>query len=294
MKHHLIKAVSVALLLFVINISISFAGGISSPPITEKRLSNGLEAVIIENHELPVVYMKLVIAAGSARDPGGKEGLANFTAGMLKRGTESRSTTEIAEQIDFVGGSININVDRDATYIAINLLVKHIDTGMELLSDIILNPKFDTGEIEKYRKQILNGIIASKENPNAVCAENFNKLLFGSHPYGHPARGISKSVSDISRDDLVDYYKTFIRPNNSFIVVSGDVNPGELIPKISRYFDEWNSRNIPVMMTTSPATPEGRNILLIDKPDATQTHVRFGAFGISRQSEIYYPFISEP
>ena len=277
------------LLLFSINVS-ALCGGISMPPVTEKSLPNGLELALVENHELPVVYMKLVVASGSMRDPEGKEGLASFTANMLKRGTESRTKNAIAEEIDFIGGKMDIAANRDAVEITVELLTGHMDAGISVLSDMMLNPVFDSSEIEKYKKQVLNAIIQSKENPYRVCSENFNRLLFGDHPYSHPVRGYKESVESITRDDITGFYGDYIRPNNSFLIVAGDIDPGVILPALETAFGSWKKKVIPPLSITTPPVPDGRKILLIDKPDATQSHIFFGTIGITRQSEYYYPF----
>jgi len=267
------------------------AGDITMPPITEKTLPNGFEIVIIENHELPVVNTRLVIGSGSMRDPAGKEGLAQFTANMLKKGTESRSANKVAEEIDFVGGRMDVSVDRDAVTIITELLTRHLDVAVSVLSDMINNPVFDTEEIERYRKQVLNGILQSKENPDVICAENFDRLLFGNHPYGHPVRGNRESVESLTRDDIAGFYDDFIRPNNSFLILSGDVYPDSIFPFIEDAFGAWERKEIAPLSVSTPPVPEGRKILLIDKPDASQSQIRFGSFGITRKSEQYYPFM---
>ena len=269
----------------------AYCGGITMPPIAESTLPNGLDLILVENHELPVVYMNLMVAAGSVRDPVSKGGLAGFTANMLKKGTASRSANDIAGEIDFVGGKLEISVNRDAIEIAAELLKKHIDVGISIISDIMINPAFDSSEIERYRKQVLNGILQSKENPYVICSENFNRLLFGQHPYAHPVRGDRESVAGLTRDDIVGFYANYIRPNNSFLIVAGDIDPDDIIPKLEKAFSRWKRNDITPLFITTPAFPDGRKILLIDKPDATQSHIIFGSFGITRQSEYYYPFL---
>jgi zinc protease len=261
------------------------------PPTTQKNLPNGLELVLIENHELPLVHITLVVAAGSMRDPEGKEGLASFTANMLKRGTESRSRNDIAGEIDFIGGRMDISADRDAVEITVDFLSKHMHVGISVLSDMVLNPVFDSTEIEKYRKQVLNAIIQSRENPHIVCSENFNRLLFGDHPYAHPVRGYKESLEGISQNDIAGFYEDYIRPNNSFLIVAGDMEPDSVLPTLESAFVSWKGKAIPPLSISTPSSPDGRKILLIDKPDATQSHVMFGSFGITRKSEYYYPFL---
>ncbi|MEE9553185.1 MAG: pitrilysin family protein [candidate division Zixibacteria bacterium] len=271
--------------------AVSFAGDIKLPPITEKTLENGLEIIIIENHELPVVYFNMVMASGSICDKPGKEGLANFTANMISKGTETRTAVGIAEEIDFVGGSLTGSADRDAIYINSGVLVRHFDVALNLLSDIIINPVFSDEEIERLRKKTLSEIIQSKDNPSKVCANAFDTELFGSHPYGHPLAGTKESLEEIGRDDVVGFYDTYFRPNNSFLVIAGDIEPVAAIERVSEFFDNWEKKSIPQTHVTSPAAVEGKRVLLIDTPDATQTYIRFGNFGITRQSDDYYSFM---
>jgi zinc protease len=210
---------------------------------------------------------------------------------MLKKGTASRTANKIADEIDFVGGQMDISVDRDAITVVTQLLNKHLDVAVSILSDMALNPVFDPEEIERYRKQVLNGILQSKENPRVVCSENFDGLLFGNHPYGHPVRGNKESVRSFTRDDIFGFYNDYIRPNNTFMIISGDIDPDDIISRLETAFGGWERNEIKPLSITTPPVPEGRKILLIDKPDASQSYIRFGSFGITRQSEQYYPFL---
>jgi zinc protease len=268
-----------------------FAGDVKLPPITEKTLDNGLLVVVVENHELPVVYMKMVVVAGSLYDTKELGGLASFTADMIRKGTNARTAVEIAESIDFVGGSLNSSASRDAIYVNTNVLVKHFDIALDLLSDIILNPVFDEDEIERKRKKTLSEIIQSKERPSTVCANAFSEMLFRVHPYGHPVIGTRESVGNIAKDDIVNFYETYFRPNNSILLIAGDIEPNDAVARIADAFRGWQKAEIPDLSTTSFIVPEGHEILLIDKPDATQTYIRFGNFGITRDNDDYYSFL---
>jgi zinc protease len=267
---------------------VSYASEVKLPPITEETLANGLVVVVIENHELPTVTMRMVVRAGSAFDPRGNEGLANFTSDMLRKGTATRPATQISEEIDFVGGSLGASADRDAITVSSGVLVRHLDTGLGLLADVILHPVFDTTEIERLRKQTQSAIIQSKDDPNTLNVKGFNELLFGEHPYGHPVIGTEASVAAFTRDDIVKFYNDFFHPNNAFLVVAGDIKPGEIFEKIGRAFAEWKSASSPQIDPVYPPSPQGYKILLINKPDATQTQIRFGHFGITRQDPDYY------
>jgi zinc protease len=265
------------------------AAEVKLPPITEDTLSNGLVVVAIENHELPTVTMRMVVKSGSAYDPAGKSGLADFTASLLRMGTDSKKATEIAKEIDFVGGSLSGSADRDASYIGSEVLLKHLDVAMGLLSDIILHPAFDTSEIERMRQQNISGIIQSKDDPNTICATGFNELLFEDHPYGHPSGGTEKSMAAITKVDITKFYADYYHPNNAFFVVAGDIVPQQIFDAVSSKFGDWKKADIPPLNLQQPPGPKGHTIWLVNKEDATQTQIRFGNFGITRQNPDYYP-----
>lgn len=269
----------------------AYAAEIKLPPITEDTLSNSLVVVMVENHELPTITMRMIVKSGSAYDPQGKGGLADFTAGLLRMGTKSMDATQIAEAIDFVGGSLDAGADRDAISVNCNVLTKHLETGLSLLADIIKNPVFDTSEVERQRNQVLSGIIQSKDDPNTLVDEGFDKFLFDGYPYGHPTEGTDSTVSAITRDDILTFYKNYFHPNNAFLVVAGDVRPESDLPKITKAFSDWQSAPIPAMTFPEPTPPKGYKVLLINKPDATQTNIRFGNVGITRKNPDYYALL---
>jgi zinc protease len=280
-----------AILLILFGFTFAYASEVKLPPITEDTLANGLVVVVVENHELPTITMRMVIRAGAANDPGDKGGLADFTASMLRNGTKSKTGPQISDAIDFVGGSLGAGADRDAINASAGVLVKHFDVGLELLADIILHPVFDTSEIERHRNEVISGIVQSKDDPNTLCDRGFDQMLFGNNPYGHPTEGTETSVKGITRDNIVNFYNTYFRPNNAFIVVAGDVKPDQIVPKITQAFGEWQKGEVPTMTWTLPQQPKGYQILLINKPDATQTNIRFGHLGITRQDPDYYPVL---
>ncbi len=280
-------------ILIVFGFAYAYGVEVKLPPITEDTLSNGLVVVAIENHELPTISMRMVVRSGSSYDPQGRGGLADFTAGLLRQGTKSKSAIQIAEAIDFVGGSLGAGADRDAINVSCDVLAKHLEVGLGLLSDIILNPAFDTSEIDRQRKQILSGIIQSRDDANTLCEDGFNETLFGNYPYGHPNEGTEETVKAITRDDIIGFYNMYFHPDNAFLVVAGDVKPDEIIPKIDKAFGEWkkSSGSIPSLAMQELVPPKGYKILLINKPDATQTNIRFGHVGITRQNPDYYPML---
>ena len=282
----------VLILTFILTVPTGLlSSDIKLPPIDEKIFDNGLEVVVIENHELPVVSMRMVIKSGSAFDPAGKAGLASLTAGLLRKGTKSRTATEVAEAIDFVGGSLSGSANRDASNISCSVLLKHLGVGLDVLSDIILNPAFADDEIERLRNQKLSSIMQSKDNPSSLCTKGFNKVLFDEHPYGQPTIGTENTLSAVTANDIKAFYKSYYKPNNAIFVVAGDIKPEDIFKAVEEVFGKWQKGEIPAITFPEVSPPKDYSILLIDKPDATQTNIRFGHFGINRNDKDYYSLL---
>jgi len=262
---------------------------IKLPPIERIDLDNGLKVIVIEHHELPVVAFRLVLKSGSAGDPEGKGGVADLTAGLLRKGTKTRNATQIAEEIDFVGGDLDAGSGLDATYANCQVLAKHFDVGLDLLSDIVLNPTFKDEEIERLRKQTLAAIKQQKVDPGTVADEKFTEFLFGAHPYGRPSEGTEQSVAAITRDDIVGFHKTHYVANNAILAVVGDVKPKDAIAKVKAKFGRWNSGDVPQPVVTEPPPVKGYQVLLVDKPDLTQTYICMGHLGIEKKHPDSFP-----
>jgi zinc protease len=257
---------------------------IKLPPIKKTMLDNGLKVIVIEQHELPVVAFRLILKSGSACDPTGKAGLADLTAGLLRKGTKTRTATQVAEEIDFVGGSLDAGADRDATYASCRVLSKYFDTGLGLLSDIILNPTFNQEEIDRLQKQTLASIQQQKDDPGNVAGEKFREFVFGDNPYGLPTEGTEESVPALTRDDIVNFHKKYYVPSNAVLAVVGDVKNADVLKKVKAKFSSWSGA--PVTLPTLPEPPaiKGYQIRLVDKSDLTQTYIELGHLGIDRKN----------
>jgi zinc protease len=286
-----VNTILIAFLLFLTsgNFGNTFAQEIKLPEIKKEILDNGLKVIVIEHHELPVVAFRLVLKSGSAYDPAGKAGLADLTAGLLRKGTKTKNATQIAEEIDFVGGTLGAGADWDATFATCRVLNKYFDTGLDLLTDIILNPTFKEDEIERLRRQTLAGIMQQKDDPGSVAEENFRKFVFGEHPYGQPREGTEESVSGITREDIVNFYETYYVPNNAILAVVGDVKTADVLKKVKSKFGSWEKREFATPNFVQPPQIKGHQILLVDKPDLTQSYIKIGHFGIDRKSPDYFP-----
>ncbi len=256
------------------------------PSYFEKVLPNGLKVIVVEDHEQPIVYISFVVRSGSTYD-GDLPGLASVTAELLTKGTKTRTATQIAEEIDFVGGSLNATASWDATNINVLVLKKYLGVGMDILQGVVLNPTFPDEELERIRTQRLASIKQAKAEAGYLAGVRFSKELFGNHPYANEIGGNEESIQKISRDDIVKFYKKHFIPNNSFIIFAGDITPKEAVPLVEKYFSKWEKSENPHQKFQTVNDVAQTKVVIVDKPGAVQSAIRIGHLGIDRKNKDY-------
>ena len=273
------------LLLFVNTIPVS-------AEIKPKKIvmKNGLTVLLIERHSLPIVSIVALVKAGSINDPQDKAGLANLTASLLDEGTESRSSAQISEEIDFIGASLDLSAGRDFTTAHTKVLTKDTEKGFDLLSDILLHPLFNPQEIERVRNLILGSIHAEKDDPMVIAGRSFNRLIFGDHPYRNPVNGTADTVKMLRREEMISFYQGHYAPSNTLLAIVGDVTEHVAIGLVDRYFAKWAN---PTLTARGPLSPvpsgfQSKKIDLIDKA-TVQSSVLIGHLGIDRKNPDFFP-----
>jgi len=250
-------------------------------PLYRDSLPNGLVVLTYEDHRLPMVDLSLVCRSGAAFDPSGKVGTADLTADMLTRGTKTMSADSLASLVEFLGAEVNSGADHDAATVSGRLLSKDLDQGLDLLADAVLNPSFDSKEFAQLKGQALAGARRRLDNPGALVGDEFNRLLYGDHPYARPASGDTGSLPRISRQDLLDFYGTHFKPNNCFLVAVGDLERTRLVQAAKERFGAWQPAAVPRVSPAAPAFPDRVKVKLITRPDMNQTYIEFGHPGTS-------------
>jgi zinc protease len=259
------------------------------PAFEQKTLGNGLRVVVIQQHEQPIVSLRMVLAAGKAYEPDDKVGLAGATASLITKGTATRSAQQIAEAIDFVGGSIGANAGTEAVYVSAGVTSDQLDLGFDLLSDVVLHPAFPKDEIERWRKQALNGLQISEGDAGYLASTALSRLVFGTFPYGRPANGTSQSLAGFSREDFVAFHKTHYIPDRTILAVVGDVQPADAFARAERAFGAWKPvEEVAELPPFEVQPPPKTRIVVIDKPDAVQTEIRIGQVGIAYRDPALY------
>ena len=253
-----------------------------------KTLPNGLTVVVVRQTEQPVISVRMLIRAGSAQDPAGKPGMASMVAALLDQGTTTRSASDIADAIDFMGGGLGLGAGTDLSYANTILLQSNFDEGMQLLADVIRRPAFAAEEVERQREQVLSGLKVSYQDPDYVAAAVEERLIFGFHPYGQPGNGTPESVQAITRDDLIAFHKRWYHPNNTLIAVVGDVSVEKALATVEKTFGDWPRGAIPFVAPSDPPEPTKR-VVVVDKPGSVQTEIRVGQIAIRRDHDDYMP-----
>jgi zinc protease len=268
------------------------AADLRLPPITRTTLDNGLRVLVAEYHELPLVEFHLIVGAGAAQDPPGKEGLGALTAGTLTRGTGKLSAEELARAIETLGGRIAASPGTDGTIVTAEFLSKDFAAGLELLRQVLLEPAFAPDEVRRQRDEQGASIVAALEDTSAVADKCFAGFLYGTHPYGRPVEGRSATVPKLLRGDVVDFYQHWYHPNDTVLVLVGDVEPADATERLRQALGAWQARPdaVPVRASAPPRLT-ARRVLLVDKPDATQTQIRFGNVAIARSDPDYIPAV---
>jgi zinc protease len=258
------------------------------PKYETKVLPNGLTVYAIQHSEQPVISIRLMIGAGASSDPAKLAGLAAFTAGLLNQGTESRTAVQIAESVDRIGASIEASADMESTTIAASGLQENTTTLLELMTDMLLRPKFGEEEIGRNKQRALSSLEANMEEPEYIADAVFDRVLFGSHPYAHPVEGTLQSIASIQRPDIVAFHQAFYAPNISALAIVGDLPSSESFKLAERYFGAWKKREAPKPQLAAPAKPTARRIVVVDMPDTVQTEIRAGQLTVSRNDPDYF------
>jgi zinc protease len=264
------------------------ARDVKFPSYHLQTLPNGLQVVAVLHHEQPVISMRMIVRAGGALDPKGKNGLAELAASVLTQGAGGRSANELQETVDFMGAILGAGAGTDLSSVNMIVMKDSFETGLRILSDVARRPSFANEEIDRQRQQMLSGLQVSFESPEFIADSVFRRLVYGFHPYGMPQNGTPETLTAITRDDLVAFHRRTFAPNNALLAIVGDVTDAEAFETVKKVFGDWERRDVPASTFMAPPDPT-RRIVVVNKPDAVQTEVRVGHLGVRRSHSDYMP-----
>jgi predicted Zn-dependent peptidase len=255
------------------------AQSIHLPPHEKIVLKNGLTILLLEKHVVPIVNLTALVKTGAAADPMGQEGLASITAGLLRKGTEKRKAQQFAADLDFTGGSFEAEAGADYSTVSAEFINKDISRGLELFSDAMLHPTFPNGEVEKSLAQSLDGVRSAKDEARSVMGAYYDAYLFSGKGYGRAVDGDEISLTRIHRDGVAKFYGSYYAPGNTILAVAGDFRSADMQKQLEEIFGAWPSKPVTPVKIPAMVPVKGQRLLLIDKPDATQTYFAIGNVG---------------
>ena len=283
MKRFFIFALVVLFGTFAVSPASAENGALKLPAFKKVVLNNGLTLLLMEQHEVPIISLNFIVRAGSVADPDGKQGAASVTAALLRKGTKSRTADQISNELDFIGGQLDAGATFDYSNGTAEFVRKDIAKGLDLLADILLNPTFPQDEVTKLLKQRVDEIKAAKDDAQSVIGNYFRAYLYGQHPYGRPTGGDETSVAAITRADILSFYQTSYSPRNTILSVVGDFEATAMEQAVRAKFGDWKGPGAEKQVKLPVANSvTGKKLLLVDKPDSTQTFFQIGNLGIAR------------
>ena len=252
------------------------------PPYQFRTLANGLQVIAVPHHEQPAVSLRLILRAGGSQDPAGKPGVAMLAAALLDQGTTTRDAETIASTIDSIGGALGTGSGSDLTFVNAVVMKDSLDLALNLVADVATKPMFAAEEIDRQKQQMLSGLKVSYEDPDYIAGVVFDRLVYGYSPYGRPDTGTPQSIASITRDDLVEFHKTWFGANNAILAIVGDVQPEEAFAGAERAFGKWERAATPALKLSEPPPPT-RRVVVVDRPGAVQTEIRVGNIALPRK-----------
>ena len=274
-----------------VGISLLLALGTVSPvqaaPLgTRTVLDNGATLLVAERPSLPMVVMTMILKTGASVEPQEKQGLANLTAELLTRGTQSYSAQELGEELDFLGTSLSVGAGNDSTTINLTTLTKNLDKSFALLAEVLLSPTFPQDEFERIRKEVEGSIKSREEDPGWVANKAFKEHLYPQHPYGRLVSGRPETLERITPADIKQFHATYYRPNNAIIAFAGEITQDHITSLLATHFEDWQAADLPDFSWPETQALKAEQLNL--NKEVVQANIMIGHSGIARAHPDYY------
>jgi len=254
----------------------------------EAKLENGLRVIVAERPSLPLLAVELIIRNGSEADPNNLAGTASLTGSLLTKGTEKMSAPEIASAIESLGGTIFSSGVSDNSNAGVLVMSSKAEPALTILADVALHPAFKEEEIDRLKKQSLDGLRVALQQPGSVASYVMGRVVYGDGEYGHAAGGTPETLPAIQRADIVKFYQTYYRPDNAALIFSGNVTLEKGKEYAEKFFGDWKANQggpRPMRAATGTWKPDS---VVVDMPEAGQASVSVTKPAIKRDSPDYY------
>ncbi|MGD9589654.1 MAG: M16 family metallopeptidase [Pyrinomonadaceae bacterium] len=265
---------------------------VTVPAVKETKLNTGLTVAVIERKSVPTISVQLLSKNGSNQESRTKAGLANLTASLLTKGTKTRSATQIAEDIEFLGASIYSFAGWQNASAGIGAMTDKFDAAMAIFADAVLNPTFTEDELKLAKSQTLDELTFNLTQPGFLAGYVASRYSYGEHPSG----GTPASIESLTRSDVVKFYEDNYRPSESVLIFVGDITQEKAMAAATKYFGGWRKQGRGYgSASAATAVPEGekgivKRILVVDLPKSGQASVNYAkpVLGVGRASKDFY------
>lgn len=239
----------------------------------------GAQVLLEESHQLPLVDVELVLRTGTLHDPPGREGLTRLTWLLARAGTRRMRRTQVEDAIAELGASLS--VEAGTSYVRFHGMVirRNLEPFMALLASLVRQPAFRAKDLAHLKRETLSDLVALRDNDRALGGRFYRQFLFGPHPYGRPVSGTPRSIKAIRRDDVVQHHQAHLTAGNLLLGVAGDVTRSDLETMLGAHFTGLPRHRPPADRVGAPKVPRGRRVLIVDKPERTQTQLYIGTLG---------------
>ncbi len=253
----------------------------SFPETQEMILPNGLQVVVVEKHDIPMVYARAQIRGGSIYDPPEQSGLAYLTGWVLTEGTESYPDAVIDEEMDRHGAVVTSVAYNESCIATLTCLAQDTGTLFPYFAEILSRPAFDPDVLEESRRYLIGDLMRNADDPGDVCFRVFRHEVFQGHPYEKQQTGTIEGLEKIRREDVIRFYETYYRPDRAALVIVGDITADRVFRLCREHLESWRPSGKPLPIVQPPRPVEGTRITLVDMPTA-QAQIMMGHVGINR------------
>jgi zinc protease len=261
------------------------------PAIRRATLDNGLRVWTVEHRQVPLVSVLALVPAGSSSDPPDRHGLAAISGDMLDEGCGDRSALDVHEALGRIGAQLDIDVGHDATVLSLTTLERYLGSGLDLLRDMLVSPRFEQREFDRVRDLRLNRLLQLKDMPPALADRAFTQLLYRNHPYGHLPIGTEGALRSLMIRDITSFHRRAFIPSRTTMIAVGDASHEALVAAVQRAFDGWTlEASGPVAdpeTFPTPAAPPTR-LAVVHRSGSAQSELRIGHVALSRRSPDYH------
>ena len=251
------------------------------PEAHRVKLPNGLVILLLEKHEVPLTSVTVGLRSGSLLDPAVKPGISALVAEQLRRGTATRTAEQLSNEMDFIGMSYGASSGAESTEISADFLAKDTGKALGLVAEMVLHPVFPADELKKAIAQRQERLKTDKDNVQGAVQNYYMATLYAGHPYAAHLLTTEASLGSITRDDVVSFHGRAYTPANAVIAVVGDFKSAEMEATLTKLFGEWKGAAPAAVSVPAMKPVTGKHVLLVDKPDATQSYFILGNVGIS-------------